>query len=446
MNKKKNLLNIFTKDVSYNYHIVKTEEPNGHLIYLIKNGSDLNVETLEFAPTRIAEELVSGCEVQMEKFAPAIFFTEETNTEKLKYELNDKLSETPEFSAFIETIKDEYRILEVKDSLLFKKDPEAYEASKRKEHEDHQKELWDEMLEQLKNKKSGREEAILAYNNDLIKLMKEYFESIIEYEKKDFNWDSELEKLVGNLVDPETWIKINDRPFSCRIEIISLEQEKMNVFLTDNNEYSYTATMRFDKTVLVTENIVRINKGDALPECMTDYDLLAKLYDMDLTNIEEWDFKNHTDRFEYVIDYLAPIFKAEKIKKKQEHIEESLKDEGESEDDGFENDEDANENLTPGNYLFSVGIHENPDEFPPAIALVEVEFWNQNHGLDDSLGSSDLSKSVRKSLKKAGIYGDCELMESIWEIVNTQKTKEEIIESMTKEGFIYNPDITPDWK
>lgn len=331
MNKKKNLLNLFTQDVSYNYHLVKTEEPNGHLIYLIKNGSELNVETLEFAPTRIAEELIQECSVQIEKFAPAIFFTEDTNTEKLKYELNDKLSENAEFSAFIESIKDEYRILEVKDSLLFKKDPEAYEAEKQKEYQDHQKELWEKVIEEHKEKVKRRNDSIMAYDNDLFKLLKEYFESIIEYEKRDFALDSELEKIVGNLIDPETWIKINDNPFACRIEPISFDgNDKLNVFLTDNNDYSYTATLRFDKTVLVTENIVRINKGDALPDCMTDYEFISKLYDVDITTVKDWEYKNDTDRFEYVIDYLTPIFKENKDKKEKEMLDKILKEQEEN--------------------------------------------------------------------------------------------------------------------
>jgi hypothetical protein len=341
MNKKKNLLNLFTQDSSYNYHIVKTEEPVGHLIYLIKNGSKLETDTLEFSPTKIAEELIQECGVQIEKFAPSIYFTEESNTEKLRYELNDKLVEDADFSKFIETIKDEYRTLEIKDSLLFKKDPEAYEKTKREEYEEHQKELWDEMVEQLNNKRKKREEAILAYNNDLIKLMKEYFEGIVEYEKRDFQFDSEFEKFLSNLVDPETWIKINDKPFICRAEIISLEQDRMNVFLTDNNEYNYTATLRFDKTFFVTENIVKIEKGVSLPDCMTDYQILAKLYDVDITNIKDWEFKNHTDRFEYVIDYLVPIFKAEKEKKEKEYIDKVLEEEKKYEE---ENKEDMKNN------------------------------------------------------------------------------------------------------
>jgi len=447
MNKKKNLMNLFTQDVSYNYHVIKTTEPDGHLIYLIKNGSELTTDTLEFSPTKIVEELIQECKVQMEKFAPAIFFTDEANTDKLKYELNEKLSENSDFSTFIETIKDEYRNLEVKDSLLFKKDPEAYQEAKKKEYDEHQEDLWKDAIQEHKDKIKRRENAILAYENDLIKLMKEYFQSIIEFEKRDFTFDLELEKFIGNFIDPETWIKVNDNPFVCRVELISLEQDKMNVYLTDNNDYSYTATLRFDKTVFVTENVVKIEKGEELPICKTDYEVLSQLYDVDLTNVAEWDFKNQTDRFEYVIDYLVPIFKAEKIKKNQEYVEEALKEEADLEDDGFDSDgEDINENLEPKDYMFSVGIHEDIEMFPPAIALVEIEFWNQNQGLDDSLGSHSLSKNVRKALKRAGIFGDAELMESIWEIVNVSRTKEDVIDSMTKEGFIFNPDITPDWK
>ena len=64
-------------------------------------------------------------------------------------------------------------------------------------------------------------------------------ENIIEYEKKDFYFSAELEKIVFNLIDEETWIKVNDTPFVCRIEIVSLEQDKMNVFLTNNKQKEY---------------------------------------------------------------------------------------------------------------------------------------------------------------------------------------------------------------
>ena len=458
MNKKKNLLSRFTEDVTYNYHLIKTEDPNGHLVYLIKNGSTLDKELLEFYPKGIAEELVNQCSVKIEKFAPAIFFTEETNTEKLKYELNDKLSENFEFSSFIEEIKDEYRILEVNDSLLYKKDPEAYKESKKKEHDEHQRELVEDFLDQLKEKKDKRETAILEYNNDLIRLLKEYFQDIIEFEKRDFEFHAELNKILGNLVDKETWIKIEDKPFLCRTEVISLETDRINVFLTDNDEYSYTATLRFDKTVLITENVLRINKGDLLPDRKTDYEVIAQLYDVDITNVPEWEYKNDTDRFEYVIDYLAPIFKVEKEKKKQEFLDklkEDSDDEDSDDDDEDSDDEDSddeddedddnfnNNNMkknkkskNPSDWYFDVFVPENDGSSFPEPSIVALS--EDGEGLDDQLGSHNLPQPIIDALNRAGIFGDSELMEAMWEVNDPEtKTKEDIIESMKKEGFVY---------
>lgn len=321
MNKRKSLLDLFTQDASYNYHLVRTIEPNGHLLYLIKNGEILEQDTLEFKPTAIVEELIKECSVQIEKFAPAIFWTEEFDTTELKEKLNVKLSEEPNFSNFIDSIKEEYRILEVQDSLLFKKDPEAYAEAKKAEYAEHQKELMEDFLKQHTESKNKREEAILAYNNNLFKLLKEYFESIIEYEKRDFNFSSELEKIVGSLIDPETWIKIEDQPFACRIEICSLLEDRIKVYLTDNNEYSYTATLRLDEIHLITEDAIRIDESVTSPSIKSDYDILAQLYDVDIKSVPEWNYKNETDRFEYVIDYLIPIFKEESEKRKQEYLD-----------------------------------------------------------------------------------------------------------------------------
>ena len=332
MSNKQNLLKLFTKDRSYNYHVIKMTDQKGHLIYLIKNGSELNLDTLEFSPTKIVEELINNCDVKIEKFAPAIFFTEEDNTEKLKYELNNKLSEDTEFSEFIESIKDEYRILEVNDSLLFNKDPEAYEEAKSKEHQEKQKDLWNKAIEEHTEKIKRRENLLLEYDNDLLKLISEQFEGVIEFEKQNFNLTSEFEKIVSNLIDPETWIKINDKSYLCRIEIVSLEKDKVNVYLTDNNEYSYTATLRFDKTVLVTENVVKIDKNDK-PVQLSDYNVLSILYDTDLSETEEWEFKNDTEKLEVIIDYLVPIFKISKDEKEKEYVDSYNKDNIEEKDE-----------------------------------------------------------------------------------------------------------------
>ena len=330
MGNRTNLLNLFTQDINYNYHLIKTEEPKGHLIYLIKNGCELTTDTLEFSPTMLAEDLIKECSVKIEKFAPAIFFTEEFETIELKEKLNNKFSEDLLFSSFIDYIKDEYRILEIKDSLLYKKDPETYEAEKQKEHLEHQKEIWADAIEQLKEKKKNRENALLAYNNNLIKLIKDFFESSIEFEKRDFNLAHELDKIFGNLIDPETWIKIDDNPYLCRIEICSLEQDKANVFLTDNNEYSYTATLRFIKSILVTENVIRLNKNE-FPVCKYDYEVLAQIFDLDFSSVEEWEYKNETDRFEYTIDYLLPILKKEREEREKEWVAKILEEKKDAE-------------------------------------------------------------------------------------------------------------------
>ena len=462
MGSRRNLLNLFTQDVSYNYHLIRTEDPNGHLLYLIKNGSTLELDTLEFSPTMLAEELIKECEVIVEKIAPAIYFTDEFDTTELKEKLNNKFSEDTLFSSFIDYIKDEYRILEVKDTLLYKRDPEAYEAAKQKEHVDHQKDLWEEYAKQLEDKKKSRENAILAYNNDLIKLLKDVFESTVEFEKRDFNLAHELDKIFGNLIDPETWIKVDDKPFICRVEICSLEQDRANVFLTDNDEYSYTATLRLDKTVLVTENVVRKNDDDLL-ETKSDYEVLAQIFDVDFSTVEEWEYKNETDRFEYVIDYLVPILKNLKDEKRKEWAEKVLKEEADEkakedaenldkekieEEEEFdlmnvENNLNQNnmkkKNMQPSDWYFDVAVPEMEDMEDGASAIIALS--KDGNGLDDSLGSHSLSQNVIDALCRAGIDGECELMEAMWEVIDTELTKKDIIKNMENEGFIYSPGL-----
>ena len=339
MTNKERLLSLFSDDVEYNYHIVPTTEPNGNLIYMIRNGKELNLETLEFSTLKIAEELVNQCSVKIEKFAPSIYFTDESDINELSGKLDIKMSKNSDFSIFIDSIKDEYRILEVTDSLLYKKDPEAYQEAKQKEHIVHQKELWDEYTKQIESKTKSREDALKVYQNDLIKLLKEYFEGVIEYEKHDFLFDIEFQKIIGNLVNPETWIKINERPYVCRIDVLSIEKDRIEVYLTDNNDYSYTATLRFQDTMIETENVVKIENGDIIPNILPDYEILSILYDIDLTSVKDWEFKNETEKFEYVIDYLVPIFKEAKEAKTKEFLK-TL-----SDSESSENKEEVNELL-----------------------------------------------------------------------------------------------------
>jgi len=374
MTNKERLLSLFSQDVEYNYHLVSTTEPNGNLLYLIKNGLELNTDSLEFSPLKIAEELVDLCSIKIEKFAPAIYFTDETDVEALKEKLNVKMVENKEFSNFIETIKDEYRILEVRDSMLYKKDPEAYNAAKKEEYIKHQKELWDEYSKQIESTTNERKTALMAYNNDLIKLLKEYFEGIIEYEKRDFDFISEIEKLIGNLINPEKWIKINDSPYKCRIEVVSLLKDRINVYLTDNNNYSFTATLIFKDDILDTENIVKIEIGDIIPTTITDYDVLILLYDIDITSVQNWDFKDNTDRFNYIIDYLANIFKENKENKKEE-LKQLVEDN--------KNNDDQKKLL------------ENP-----------VNIFNESENIDNSLIDNKKDSIIEKEILDSGEYDE----------------------------------------
>lgn len=319
MDKKKKLLKLFTDDTSYNYHLIKTNEPDGHLIYLIKNGLDLDRTSLEFSPTLIVEELIKECMVKVEKFAPAVFWCEDIDTSNLKMKLNQKLNESINFSEFVEYIKDDYRILEIQDSLLYKKNPEEYDAERKKEHDIQQRELLEDFIEQAKQKQLKRESMLLKYNNNLINLMIDWFKPIIEFENKDFNFYIELDKFLGEFIDSESWIKINDKPLLCRSEIISLNEDNMKVFLTDN-ENSYIATLRFDKTKLVTENVQKLNSWDS-PQVSHDYDILIKLFDINTNMVIKWWSMTDSDKMEYIIDFLVPIFKEEKRKKEQDYVD-----------------------------------------------------------------------------------------------------------------------------
>jgi hypothetical protein len=257
--------------------------------------------------------------VKVEKFAPAVFWCEDIDTSNLKMKLNQKLNESINFSEFVEYIKDDYRILEIQDSLLYKKNPEEYDAERKKEHDIQQRELLEDFIEQAKQKQLKRESMLLKYNNNLINLMIDWFKPIIEFENKDFNFYIELDKFLGEFIDSESWIKINDKPLLCRSEIISLNEDNMKVFLTDN-ENSYIATLRFDKTKLVTENVQKLNSWDS-PQVSHDYDILIKLFDINTNMVIKWWSMTDSDKMEYIIDFLVPIFKEEKRKKEQDYVD-----------------------------------------------------------------------------------------------------------------------------
>lgn len=86
--------------------------------------------------------------------------------------------------------------------------------------------------------------------------------------------------------------------------------------------------------------------------------------------------------------------------------------------------------MKASDWYFDVYVSDDPDN-PSVIALSE-----DGDGLDDQLGSHSLSQEVIDALNRAGIFGACEMMEAVWEVVDYEsKTKEDIIKSMEKEGF-----------
>lgn len=144
------IFDIISKNQKFNYHIVKSEIENGFLIYIKDNDVENSIEKLEFTPTIIAETFISNNDLKIEKVAPSIFFIDNINIDELKNKLNINLFESNEFSIFIESIKNNYRKLEIEDFILYKKDSKSYDENKKKEYSKNQKRLLDRLLDQLK--------------------------------------------------------------------------------------------------------------------------------------------------------------------------------------------------------------------------------------------------------------------------------------------------------
>ena len=87
--------------------------------------------------------------------------------------------------------------------------------------------------------------------------------------------------------------------------------------------------------------------------------------------------------------------------------------------------------MKTSDWYFNVFVSDNSYD-PSVIALSQ-----DGIGLDDQLGSHNLPQNIIDALNRAGIYGDCEMMEAIWEVNDYEsKTREDIIRSMENEGFI----------
>lgn len=87
--------------------------------------------------------------------------------------------------------------------------------------------------------------------------------------------------------------------------------------------------------------------------------------------------------------------------------------------------------MKTSDWYFDVFV--NRDSYVPSVIALSKD----GSMLDDQLGSHNLPQNIIDALNRAGIFGDSEAMESIWEVVDYEsKTKQDIIDSMEREGFV----------
>lgn len=573
MGLKDDLLKAFSEGIEYYYHLEQTNI--GFLIYLSQENTEYSVEKLEFKMNSIIEGFLNKYETSFEKVAPSVYFTPEQNKEKLEYELGEDFKTNSDFSKFIESIKNEYRKLEIEDFLIYKEDPEAYEERKKQEKIEHQKDLLDELKRQQTQREEKRKRIIKEYSNDLILLLKDALEQDVLYEKKDFKLNEALSKFVFSLIeDDKNWPQ-RENQFVMGNKLFSpfdVFDDTLILIVSDPMSDTFKITLKLVESALVIENVETVAKnklsehafGDKI-EIMKDFDFLKKIFNISVV-FEDWDSIYDNEKLQRIINIIIQNDEDKKNRKKQmkEEVVDSTKanaffiinnyeiefglvpgnvsdtiedsifepvedfldnvgidfkrsemqfnsiefietisykeiekiynflisngymldsyrqklefdfmdlrlpdrerfglenklDEIESVDDeyGDEYDDDDDEippkpntningKLTPKDYYFSVFVppaDELDELYPPSICLVEIEYYNQYHCLDDSFGSHALPKGVISALNDAGIYGQVEMMEAMWEVIDINRTEKDIIQSMEKQGFIYNPSI-----
>lgn len=89
----------------------------------------------------------------------------------------------------------------------------------------------------------------------------------------------------------------------------------------------------------------------------------------------------------------------------------------------------------PTDWYFDVWVSE-PDEINKQSLIMLSE---DGYSLNDQLRSYNLHPNILAALNRAEIAAECEAMEATWEVLYPEnKTMEDIIEAMKKEGFIYS--------
>ena len=318
MNKKKNLLNLFSDTSKYYFHIVKNDI--GHLIYVTKEKDEYTADTLEFTKNSIIEGFMDNIEdIGFKKVAHSVYFTDEKNIEKLKYELNDNMEENSDFSDFIENIVDDYRKSEIDDFIEHETDPEAYKKKKDEEYKAQQNVIWEKYKKQVKEQEKAKREAVKNYKNDLIKLLKENLHSTILKKGKKFVLKDAFMSLILNIVpnseeQGKLWPKRNKQPIVGNeiFNTIEIEKNKIKILLKDRMSKTYIMDFELDSENL---NLIKVDESDRDIEIMTDYDFLMKIYNIDVKS-KDWDIMYEYDKLNAVIEELIKLHKEENKEEK----------------------------------------------------------------------------------------------------------------------------------
>jgi len=100
-------------------------------------------------------------------------------------------------------------------------------------------------------------------------------------------------------------------------------------------------------------------------------------------------------------------------------------------------DEDESVSNVPGDFYFNVGDFNDEGLI---VTLVYVDYFNEHGCVADDLGSYNLSQNVIDALNNAGVYGDGELMESVWE-VRAGFTAQQVRQNMIQAGFVQSNEL-----
>ena len=107
-------------------------------------------------------------------------------------------------------------------------------------------------------------------------------------------------------------------------------------------------------------------------------------------------------------------------------------DDNDNDDDNDDNDDNEYPNET-NEWYFDVWVDK--DKYEPSCIALSAD----GNGLDDQLGSHNLPQNIIDALNRAGIFGDSEMQEAVWEVNDYEnKSKKDIIEAMKNQGFIYS--------